>query len=189
MREYRDYLYKVLYNLKRPIRYISDNPFYGYSYEQAMGFIGKDKARYIYKWHQEKMKRYKNANLDSIGLHTVESKKSGDKLYLLVNDTGYYIFDIDLRILGTDPSYVKARVAGEGEWDILWSKVIRNEEKINEFTDIPIKVSFVDDYGIYNEGVLYEFIEVMGCLAYGNVLSDGEEKIYAIPLFFLDKIP
>jgi len=171
MREYRDYLYKVLYNLKRPIRYISDNPFYGYSYEQAMGFIGKDKARYIYKWHQERMKRYKNANLDSIGLHTVESKKSGDKLYLLVNDTGYYIFDIDLRILGT------------------WSKVIRNEEKINEFTDIPIKVSFVDDYGIYNEGVLYEFIEVMGCLAYGNVLSDGEEKIYAIPLFFLDKIP
>ena len=189
MREYREYLYKVLYNLKRPIKYISHSPFYGYSYDEAIGYIGKEKARWLYKEHQERMKKYKSADLDSIGLHTVESKKSLDKLYLLVNDMGYFIFDIDLRVLGTDPSYVKARIPGEGEYDILWKKVIRNEEKINEFTNIPIKVSFIDEYGIYNEGILYEFIEVMGCLAYGNVLSEGEEKIYAIPLFFLDKIP
>jgi len=186
-KQYRLDLYKTLYNLNRPISFVSDNLFYGYTYEQAILYIGKDRAKWIYKESQERMKRYKKADLNTIGLHPVESKKSSDKLYLLVNDTGFYIFDIDLKVLGTDPYYVKPRVIGEGEWDILWERIIKNEEKINEFIDIPVKVNFTDEYGISMIGVLYEFIEVMGCIAYGSILSD--EKIYNIPLFFLDIYP
>lgn len=180
-------LYDVLLNLKKPIRHISHNAFYGYSYEEAIGYIGKDRARWIYKEHEKKMKEYKKANLDSLGLHTVESKRTGDKLYLLVNDMGYYIFDIDLKVIGTDPNYVKARIPGEGEYDLLWERIIKNENKISEFNELPIKVCFRDDFGIYSEGVLYDFVEVMGCIAYGSILCD-EKNLY-IPLFFLDKIP
>ena len=177
-------LLKTLYNLKKPIQVISDNLFYGYTYEQAILYIGKDRAKEIYKVHQSRMRAYKKADLNRIGLHPVESKKSGDKLYLLVNDMGYYIFDVDLKVLGTDPHYVKPRIIGEGEWDRIWEVIIRNEARVNEFTDIPIKVSFTNEYGIYKEGILYEFIEVMGCIAYGSILSD--EITYNIPIFFLD---
>jgi len=187
MMEYKELLYKTLYNLKKPIHYISDNAFYGYSYNDAISYIGKEKARVINKLHLEKMKRYLNVDLDSVGLYTVVSKKSRDNLYLLVNDGGYYIFDVDLIVLGTDPNLVKARIPIEQEWDILWEKLIMNENKINDFIEMPIKVSFTDEYGIYNEGVLYEFVEIMGCVVYGKVFST-DQNLYTLPLFFLDKL-
>ncbi|NDB59371.1 hypothetical protein EB001_13110 [bacterium] len=185
MKEYQHYLFLVLKNLRRPIRWVSHNPFFGYSYHEAISYMGVEKSRYIKKEHERKMARFKKVDLYTVGLYTVEHKRSGDKLYLLVNDEGFFVFDIDLIVVGTDPSKVKARIPGEGEYDILWEKIIKNEEKINEFTDLPIDVGFIDNSGIYKEGLLHSFVEVMGCLAYGAVLSD--EKYLFLPLFSLDK--
>lgn len=190
MEELRLELLKTLYCIKKPIQVRSNDPFYGYSYDEVIVFIGKKRAKKILDEYTDKLDEIyrKRVDLKKPGLYTVVSKKLFKKLFMYVGTEGYVVFNTYLQVVECPLSDIYPRRPMVGEFDMLWENLIANEKSLDIFVgEYPMRTSFITTGDVRVECLLYELVEIMGIIPYGKV--EYENNFYLLPLFLLDKVP
>jgi len=189
MEELRLELLKTLYSIKKPIQVRSNDPFYGYTYEEAINFIGKKRAKKIFDEYTEKLDQAyrKKVDLKKPGLYTVASKMLFKKLFMYVGTEGYIVFNSYLQMMDCPLTDIHPRRPMAGEFDLLWENLIANESRLDFFVgEYPMRTSFITTGDVRVECLLYELVEIMGIIPYGKVKY--ENNFYLLPLFLLDKV-